>query len=186
VGTGSRLDLSTRHTGQCRGDHARATGSSRRHTLVDAITRSTGITSLGHPGNSGSALSARGFTDTTSVMRLYDGTRQYGGVGVSFPFDTWSIDRIEVLRGPASVIYGDGAIGGVVNVIPKSPRAGLFATKSRPPSEPTASAPWPLAAVAPSMTNGPTAWMSAATSRTAGWIAVIPATAPSPALCAGM
>ena len=81
---------------------------------------------MGHPGNSGSSLSTRGFTDTTSVMRLYDGTRQYGGVGVSFPFDTWSIDRVEVLRGPASVIYGDGAIGAVVNVIPKKPTRGAI------------------------------------------------------------
>lgn len=123
--TGSNLDLTpfqtpasvsviTREQLEQRGDA----------NLVDAITRSAGISGMGHPGNSGSSLSARGFTDTTSVMRLYDGTRQYGGVGVSFPFDTWSIDRIEVLRGPASVIYGDGAIGAVVNVIPKKPTRG--------------------------------------------------------------
>jgi len=93
-------------------------------SIVDAITRAPGYSSIGHPGNSGSSLSVRGFTDTTSVMRLYDGVRQYGGVGVSFPFDTWSIERIEVLRGPASVIYGDGAIGGVVNVVPKKPTRG--------------------------------------------------------------
>ncbi len=125
VSTGSRLDLGLRDTPASvevtTREQLEARGDS---TLIDAITRSTGITSLGHPGNSGSSLSARGFTDTTSVMRLYDGTRQYGGVGVSFPFDTWSIDRIEVLRGPASVIYGDGAIGGVVNVIPKKPTRG--------------------------------------------------------------
>ena len=125
VSTGSNLDLTpmqipasvdviTREQLEARGDTS----------LVDAITRSAGITSLAHPGNSGSSLSARGFTDTTSVMRLYDGTRQYGGVGLSFPFDTWAIDRIEVLHGPASVIYGDGAIGGVVNVIPKKPTRG--------------------------------------------------------------
>src|SRR3546814_4535436 len=57
-------------------------------------------------------------------MRLYDGMRQYGGFGLTFPVETWSIERIEVLRGPASVIYGDGAIGGVVNVIPKKPTRG--------------------------------------------------------------
>src|SRR3546814_7120859 len=49
---------------------------------------------------------------------------QYGGVGLTFPFYTWSIERIEVLRGPASVMYGDGAIGRVVNVIPKKPTRG--------------------------------------------------------------
>ncbi len=114
--TPASVDVITRAQIEQRGDAS----------LVDAITRAAGISSMGHPGNSGSSLSARGFTDTTSVMRLYDGTRQYGGVGLSFPFDTWSVDRIEVLRGPASVIYGDGAIGGVVNVIPKKPTRGAI------------------------------------------------------------
>lgn len=92
--------------------------------LTEAIVRAPGISSLPHPGNSSSSLAARGFTDTTSVMRLYDGLRQYGGAGLSFPFDTWAVERIEVLRGPASVIYGEGAIGGVVNVVPKQPTRG--------------------------------------------------------------
>lgn len=92
--------------------------------VEDAITRAAGISAIGHPGNGLSALSARGFTEATSVMRLYDGMRQYGGVGVTFPFNTWAIERIEVLRGPASVIHGDGAIGGVVNVVPKKPTRG--------------------------------------------------------------
>ncbi|GAA0789082.1 TonB-dependent receptor [Cupriavidus gilardii] len=93
-------------------------------SLVDAITRAPGLSGLGHPGNGGASLSARGFTDAASVMRLYDGVRQYGGIGVTYPFDTWSVERIEVLRGPASVIYGEGAIGGVVNVVPKKPTRG--------------------------------------------------------------
>lgn len=93
-------------------------------SLIGAITRSTGITTLGHPGNSGASLASRGFTDAASVMRLYDGTRQYGAVAASFPFDTWSVERIEVLRGPASVIHGDGAVGGVINVVPKKPTRG--------------------------------------------------------------
>src|SRR5690606_7382310 len=50
------------------------------------------------------------------------GTRMYVGSGtVTFPFSTWTAERIEVLRGPASVLYGEGAIGGVVNVIPRKP-----------------------------------------------------------------
>jgi iron complex outermembrane recepter protein len=95
-------------------------------TIVNAVSRATGITSIGHPGNSGSDLSARGFTGSTAVMQLYDGTRQYGGVSVSFPFDTWSVDHIEVLRGPEAVISGDGAIGGVINVVPKKPTRGAI------------------------------------------------------------
>jgi outer membrane receptor protein involved in Fe transport len=55
-------------------------------------------------------------------MQLYDGTRLYVGAGtVTFPFDVWSAERIEVLRGPTSVLYGEGAIGGVVNFVPKKP-----------------------------------------------------------------
>jgi iron complex outermembrane receptor protein len=92
--TPASVDVITREQLEERGDA----------TIIDAITRAAGISGMGHPGNGNSSLSARGFTETNSVMRLYDGTRQYGGVGVSFPFDTWSIDRIEVLRGPASVI----------------------------------------------------------------------------------
>ena len=125
--TGSRLDITPLQTPASieviTQEQLRSRGDA---SLMEAITRATGITGLAHPGNSGSALSARGFTDSTSVMRLYDGTRQYGGVSVSYPFDTWSVDRIEVLRGPASVIYGDGAIGGVVNVIPKKPTRGAI------------------------------------------------------------
>ena len=112
--TPASVDLITREQIEERGDA----------TVNDAVTRAAGISALPHPGNGFSALSARGFTDSASVMRLYDGTRLYGGVGVTFPFDTWSVERIEVLRGPASVIYGDGAIGGVVNVIPRKPSEG--------------------------------------------------------------
>jgi iron complex outermembrane receptor protein len=43
---------------------------------------------------------------------------------VNFPFDTWSTERIEVLRGPASVMYGEGAVGGAINVISKMPLMG--------------------------------------------------------------
>jgi iron complex outermembrane receptor protein len=127
VATGSRLpvtqkqtpasiDLITREQLQERGDTS----------VINAITRATGISSMGHPGNGGSALSARGFNDSSSVMQLYDGINQYGGVGQTFPFSTWSVDRIEVLHGPAAVIYGNGAIGGVVNIIPKKPTRGLI------------------------------------------------------------
>ncbi len=112
--TPASVDIISREQIESRGDAS----------VIEAITRAPGFSAVPHPGNGNSALSVRGFTDSTSVMRLYDGLRQYGGVGLTFPFDTWSVERIEVLRGPASVIYGDGAIGGVVNVIPKRPTRG--------------------------------------------------------------
>ena len=112
--TPASLDIVTREQIESRGDAS----------LMDAITRTTGITSMAHPGNSSSALSARGFSDATSVMRLYDGMRQYGNVSPTFPFHTWTIERIEVLRGPASVLHGDSGIGAVVNVVPRKPTRG--------------------------------------------------------------
>ncbi|QHG85874.1 TonB-dependent receptor [Xanthomonas sp. NCPPB 1638] len=125
--TGSALALSVLDTPASLTVIARAQLSARGDAnLNDAIRRAGAISPMPHPGNGLSALSSRGFTDSASVMRLYDGIRQYGGVGVTFPFDTWSIERIEVLRGPASVIYGDGAIGGVVNIVPKRPHLGTI------------------------------------------------------------
>ncbi|WP_296943020.1 TonB-dependent siderophore receptor [uncultured Massilia sp.] len=123
--TGSYLDLSRLDTPASLDVLTRKQLDERGDVdLTAAIVRAPGLSSLPHPGNSGSSLAARGFTDTTSVMRLYDGLRQYGGAGLSFPFDTWAVERIEVLRGPASVLYGEGAIGGVVNVVPKQPTRG--------------------------------------------------------------
>ncbi|SDV51197.1 TonB-dependent receptor [Chitinasiproducens palmae] len=122
VGTGSHLGLTERETPASVERITRATLETRGDALViDAVSRATGISALPHPGNGGSALGARGFTDSGSVMQLYDGVRPYGALGVTYPFDTWAVDHIDVLRGPASVIYGEGAIGGVVNVVPKKP-----------------------------------------------------------------
>lgn len=124
--TGSRLGLTPLETPASievlSGDTIRARGDV---SVVEAATRATGITGSPAPGNGGTAMAARGFSGHGSVMQLFDGTRLYAGAGtVSFPFDTWSVDRIEVLRGAASVMYGEGAIGGAINVVPKKPTRG--------------------------------------------------------------
>lgn len=125
VSTGSNLDMTMLQTPASVEIIDRSRLEERGDAnLVDAITRAAGFSGMTHPGNGNSSISSRGFTDANSITRLYDGTRQFGGVGITFPFDTWSVDRIEALRGPASVIYGNGAIGGVVNVIPKKPTRG--------------------------------------------------------------
>jgi len=94
-----------------------------QHTINDAVTQdATGFTASPAPGNGGLSFNTRGFTGNGTVMTLHDGTRLYVGSGtLTFPFDTWSAQRIEVLRGPASVMYGEGAIGGAINVISKMP-----------------------------------------------------------------
>ncbi len=87
---------------------------------LSAVTRATGIASSASPGNGGTAISARGFNGHSSVVYTYDGIRLYVGAGtVSFPADTWTVDRVEVLRGPGSVINGVGATGATINYVPK-------------------------------------------------------------------
>lgn len=58
------------------------------------------------------------------------------GVGqIVFPIPTDAIDRIEIIRGPGSAIYGGNAIYGVVNIITKKETNGLFSTLSQTQSD---------------------------------------------------
>ncbi|MBP5104636.1 TonB-dependent receptor [Pseudomonas protegens] len=123
---GSRLGLSALETpastDSLSGERIRARGD---RSIQDAVSRSAGISRTGTPGDGGTSLSARGFTGQSSVMQLYDGNRMYTGMGtVTFPVDTWAVERVDVLRGPASVLYGEGATGAVINTVPKKPFSG--------------------------------------------------------------
>ncbi|MBA5981836.1 TonB-dependent receptor [Pseudomonas sp. MD195_PC81_125] len=123
---GSRMNLTAMETPasveSLSGEQVRARGD---RSVQGAVSRSTGISRTGTPGDGGTSLQARGFTGQSSVMQLYDGNRMYTGMGtVTFPVDTWSVQRVDVLRGPASVLYGEGATGAVVNVIAKKPFEG--------------------------------------------------------------
>ncbi|MBU0555025.1 MAG: TonB-dependent siderophore receptor [Alphaproteobacteria bacterium] len=121
--TGSRLGLSLMETPATvtvtTGNDLRARGD---QAIVEGVSRSTGVTNGGNPGNAGLSFAMRGFNGQGSVLQLYDGVRLFPNNGsISFPSDPWNVERIEVLSGPASVLFGQGAMGGVVNVIPRSP-----------------------------------------------------------------
>lgn len=122
-GAGSRLGLSVFDTPASidvlDGDAIRARGDL---SIQEAVSRATGMTFQGSPGNGNTALASRGFSGQGSVQLLVDGTRLFVASGtLTFPVDPWTVDRIDVLRGPSSVISGEGAIGGAVNVIMKKP-----------------------------------------------------------------
>lgn len=90
--------------------------------VAEAITRSTGLTTVGNVGNGGLAFSARGFTGVNSVGVAEDGLRLGVASGtVTHPGDTWGYERIEVLRGPASIVYGTGTAGATLNAVRKQP-----------------------------------------------------------------
>lgn len=124
AGSGSRLNLTRLQTpASVEIINAETIAERGQRSVIDAVTQNaTGFTASPAPGNGGLSFNTRGFTGNSTVMTLYDGTRLYVGAGtLTFPFDTWSAQRIEVLRGPASVMYGEGAIGGAINVISKMP-----------------------------------------------------------------
>lgn len=92
-------------------------------TVRDIVARSTGISDISNLGT-GNAFSARGFTGNNSVAQAEDGIRlQTAASTLTFPGDSWGYQKVEVLRGPASVLYGDGSVGGIINSIRKAPSA---------------------------------------------------------------
>jgi len=119
---GSRLGLTAEQTPASIESLDAETIRKRGDTNIrEAVSRSTGITDIGNLGT-GSAFSARGFTGNNSVGQAEDGVRLLTAAStLTYPSDTWGYQSIEVLRGPASVLFGDGTVGGIVNSVRKAP-----------------------------------------------------------------
>ena len=116
--TASRLGLTLRETPASVEIVSQQTIRERgANTLSDALRGATGLAG-GGPPSSPTTLSSRGFTD---ILYLYDGLRMSGAGSTNRVQDTWNYERIEVLKGPASVLQGDSAIGGIVNFQTKRP-----------------------------------------------------------------
>ena len=88
-------------------------------TISEAVEGATGVTVGDSPGNPAN-FSLRGFTNN-QIRLLYDGLMIGPASMISRPRDTWNLERIEILKGPASVLYGEGALGGAINFVTKRP-----------------------------------------------------------------
>lgn len=79
-----------------------------------------GITGFGVNDGSAGKVNIRGVGQGNKVLMLFDGQPQWAGVfGHALP-DTYvasDVERVEVIRGPGSLMYGSNAMGGVVNII---------------------------------------------------------------------
>lgn len=95
--------------------------------LAQALTDVEGVDTGQDVGKTGGvSISMRGMPSDYTLM-LIDGKRQnvagnvtpngFGETATSFMPPVGAIDRIEVVRGPMSTLYGSDAMGGVVNVI---------------------------------------------------------------------
>ena len=93
-----------------------------KQTLADVLAEQPGVEIL--PALRGSTIRLQGF-DSKYVLILIDGQRVTGRVGETFDLESISVDqieRVEIIRGAASSLYGSDAIAGVVNVILRRPR----------------------------------------------------------------
>lgn len=72
----------------------------------------------------------RGFKQANSGL-YQDGTRLYSSGFYSWQIDPFGLERVEILRGPGSALYGQTPPGGVINVVSKRPQfdggSGQFA-----------------------------------------------------------
>lgn len=90
--------------------------------IIDAIAKVPGVNAVTTgPNISKPIIRGLGFN---RILTLYDGVRQEGeqwGDEHGIEIDQYGIDRIEVIKGPASLSYGSDALAGVVNLIPYQP-----------------------------------------------------------------
>lgn len=55
------------------------------------------------------------------ALQFRDGMRDIFSYYASIPSDPYNFSRVEIVRGPASVLFGQGSIGGLVNLVSKTP-----------------------------------------------------------------
>ena len=127
--TATRLDPDN---GKARGNTTIITAAdiekSTARTLPELLGREAGVLTRSLYGNNatGATVDIRGFgaASTQNTLILLDGRRlndvDLSGVDLSI-IPLQSIERIEITRNSGAVLYGDGAVGGAINIITRQP-----------------------------------------------------------------
>ena len=94
-------------------------------TLSEAVpglfVTQRGVMGFGVSTGAAGGIAVRGMqSGSGQVMVLVDGHPQYQGIyghGIADALHTLAVERVEVVRGPSSLLYGSNGMGGVVNII---------------------------------------------------------------------
>ncbi len=130
VVTGTRNATDVRHLSQTisvvnRAKIENAMQSSLLPVLTEQVpglfTTARGVMGYGVSGGAAGGIALRGLSGSSArLMVLIDGHPQYAGIfghPIADAYQTLLADKVEVLRGPASVLYGSNAMGGVINIV---------------------------------------------------------------------
>lgn len=91
-------------------------------TVSDVAQGAVGVTAGDNPAEP-SAFSMRGFTNS-QINTLYNGIKIGPQNMTSRIMDTANLEAVEFLKGPASLMSGEGAAGGAINFVTKQPHTG--------------------------------------------------------------
>ena len=130
VVTGARQETDVRHLSQTVSVVGRAEiEHSLQPSLLPVLTEqvpglfvtSRGVMGYGVSNGAAGSISLRGLSGGTArLMVLIDGHPQYAGFfghPIADAYQSFLAERVEVLRGPASELYGSNAMSGVINIV---------------------------------------------------------------------
>ena len=130
VVTGARQETDVRHLSQTVSVVGRAEiEHSLQPSLLPVLTEqvpglfvtSRGVMGYGVSNGAAGSISLRGLSGGTArLMVLIDGHPQYAGIfghPIADAYQSFLAERVEVLRGPASELYGSNAMSGVINIV---------------------------------------------------------------------
>lgn len=93
-----------------------------------------GLAGYGVSGGAAGTVTIRGVGQGTGVLFMIDGVPTWAGVFGHSVADTYSangVEKVEVVKGPASILYGSNAMGGSVNIITKKHNNEGFSGRAR-------------------------------------------------------
>lgn len=133
VVTGTRNQTDIRHLSQTVTVLGRSEiEKTRQPSLIPVLSErvpglfitSRGVLGYGVSDGAAGGMSLRGLSGGSGrLMVLIDGHPQYMGMfshPIADAYQSFMAERVEVLRGPASVLYGSNAMGGVINIVTRS------------------------------------------------------------------